>query len=107
MAKRILSNKRAKLLATLEDLVGNECYNGSIQNWGPGGRFEGEGREFRYPTTFISRDGIKIKRRSAAIDLPSDVVRSGYYAFGANQLHIIKGLDRVIKHLESEYGLKI
>ena len=102
-----LAKKRAKLLLQLENLIGNECYNANIQNWGPGGIFEGEGREFRYPITFVGADGKTIKRKYVDDSLPADTVYDGYYSFGANQLHIIKGLDRVLRYLETEHGLKI
>lgn len=107
MATQTISKKRAELLARLEDIIGSECYNDNIQNWGPGGVYEGEGRDFRYPVTFIDTHGKKIKKRSAAIDLPAEIIRTGHYAFGANRLHIVMGLDRVISFLEREYDLKI
>jgi hypothetical protein len=96
-----------KLLLQLEDLIGNECYNGNIQNWGPGGEYEGEGREFRYPITFVDAKGDKVKRKHADMQLEGSVAKTGYYAFGANQLHIIQGLDKVLKYLEQNCGLKI
>ena len=37
-----MNEKRKRLLIELEDIVGNEFYNANIQNWGPGGVFEGE-----------------------------------------------------------------
>jgi hypothetical protein len=43
MAGAKVSQKRARLLAQLEYIVGNNCYNGNIQNWGTGGTYEGEG----------------------------------------------------------------
>jgi hypothetical protein len=58
-----LSKARSLLLLELESIIGNECYNANIQNWGPNGVFEGEGREFRYPITFIDSDGKKDKRK--------------------------------------------
>lgn len=107
MARKIVSQKRAKLLAQIESIIGNQCYNGNIQNWGSYGVFEGEGREFRYPITFVDKDGNKIKRRTSGGDLGPEILINGYYAFGANELHIIKALDEVLKYLEREHGLKI
>jgi hypothetical protein len=60
--KRI-SKTRMKVLLQLENIIGNECYNANIQNWGPNGVFEGEGREFRYPITFIDSRGNKVKTK--------------------------------------------
>lgn len=107
MARKTVSQKRAKLLAHLENIVGNQCFNGNIQNWGPNGIFEGEGREFRYPVTFVDKNGNKIKRRTSGSDLSPEILINGYYAFGANELHIAKALDEVLKYLEREHGLKL
>ncbi|WP_124552186.1 hypothetical protein [Methylophilus methylotrophus] len=42
------------LLIELEKIVGNECYNGNIQNYGSWGELESEGRKFRYPVKFYT-----------------------------------------------------
>lgn len=102
-----MSKKRAQLLLELESLVGSECYNGNIQNWGPGGVFEGEGREFRYPITFTGESGNKLKKSYKDLSLPPASAVTGYYAFGANQLHIMRGLDRVLRYLEEHHDLKL
>ncbi len=107
MARRKVNNARKALLIELESMIGSECYNASIQNWGPGGVFEGEGREFRYPITFRDDEGRKIKKRYVDGDMNADTVLGGYYAFGANELHIMNGLNRVLDYLEREYQLKI
>jgi len=59
-----ISEDRKRLLLVLEDVIGNECYNAKIQNWGPHGVFEGEGREFRYPVTFIEETKSNVRRRT-------------------------------------------
>jgi hypothetical protein len=102
-----ISAKRVQLLLELENIIGNECYNQNIQNWGPNGVFEGEGREFRYPITFIGSDGNKIKRKSVDKAIPAPVAMTGYYAFGANQLQIIRGLDKVVAYLEEKYKMSL
>lgn len=101
------TKKRTKLLLELESIIGNECYNGNIQNWGPNGVFEGEGREFRYPITFIGDKGQKEKRWRPDANMPPKTAMTGYYAFGANQLSIIRALDKVVAHLERTHGLEI
>ena len=107
MPDKNISKKRAKLLVELEYLVGRFCYNGSIQNWGPGGAFYGEGREFRYPLTCIDEAGNKQKiKHKADSDQPS-IALTGYYAFGANQLQIMMALDAVVCHIEQHYDLKV
>jgi hypothetical protein len=102
-----ISKKRKQLLILMEKLIGDECYNGNIQNWGPGGIFEGAGRSFRYPITFRDSSGEKLKRWTVDESMAPETLRGGYYAFGANELHIMAGLERVLNHLEDHYGLKI
>jgi len=38
-----MNKRRKQLMIELERIIGNEVYNAKIQNWGPGGVFEGEG----------------------------------------------------------------
>lgn len=102
-----LTKKRAKILAELEYLIGSECYNGNIQNWGPNGVQYLSGREFRYPLTVVNEDGEKAKFRYKAHSEDLSQLGSGYYAFGANRLHIIEGLKRVLDYLESHHDLKL
>lgn len=101
-----MNKKRLELLRKLESFVGNECYNANIQNWGPGGKFEGKGREFRYPLTIIGKDGQKSRAKSDE-RLPADVAVTGHYAFGANQLHIVRALDQILGYLEENHQLKL
>jgi hypothetical protein len=102
-----MTEERAKLLAELELTVGSYCYNGSIQNWGPGGKFEGGGRDFRYPLTIVDALGNKQKVRYLANHQKPEELKTGYYAFGANQLQIVMALDGVLSHLEARFGFKI
>ncbi|MDR6496391.1 hypothetical protein J2797_006318 [Paraburkholderia terricola] len=100
---------RKELLIQLESLIGNECYNANIQNYGPGGTRQADGRSFRYPITFREPDGTKIKVNATAIptEMHDVTLATGYYAFGANQLDIIGALNRVLEHLENHYGLSL
>jgi len=102
-----ITKKRARLLAALEDLIGSNCYNGNIQNWGPNGAFYGEGRSFRYPLTTIDGEGEKRKTTYPAPFLAPSVLSTGYYAFGANRLHIVTALDEVLRYLEKNHDLKL
>ncbi|NII11740.1 hypothetical protein [Oleiagrimonas sp. C23AA] len=102
-----ITKKRARLLAQLEQIVGSNCYNGSIQNYGPGGSFEGAGRDFRYPLTVVDADGTKRKKRSPAIDETPEALSTGYYSFGANRLQIIHALNEVLEYLETNAELKL
>lgn len=108
MSESIDKKLRMELLAKLEDLVGQNFYNGSIQNWGPNGRYEGEGRGFRYPLTMQGDDGVKFKRKHPdASDLAPEIIATGHYVMGANKLHIIRALDDVLKFLEDNNSLKL
>jgi hypothetical protein len=93
----------------MESMVGNECYNANIQNYGPGGVREAAGRSFRYPLTVRNQDGttVKVRETSVPSSVPTSVLLSGYYAFGANQLDVMAGLNRILDHLEEHYGLVI
>lgn len=108
MATSISPNRR-NLLIALESILGNEFYNPSIQNYGPGGVREPDGRAFRYPVTLENPDGETEKVRSYSIPTETSdaMLRSGYYKFGANQLDVMKALDRILTHLETNYGLVI
>ncbi len=103
------SKARRRLLIKLEEIVGNQCYNKNIQNYGPGGVREVEGRAFRYPLTLRSSDGTttEVRGRSIPLDVTDDMLRSGHYAFGANQLDVMEGLERVLQFLEKNHGLVV
>lgn len=102
-----LSNAKRKLLVRLESMLGNECYNASIQNYGSGGVREADGRSFRYPLTLRSMKGTTNKIRETFIpaSVPNDALLSGYYAFGANRLDVMASLDRIVDYLERHHGL--
>jgi len=107
MQEKPLTNKRAKLLSELEFIVGRTCYNGNIQNYGPGGIRQGSGRDFRYPITLINSEGDALKTRNKVLESNYDSLITGYYAFGANRLGIIEALDKVLTHLETNHNLKL
>ena len=91
------------LLVRMEGIIGKECYNGNIQNYSSWGEWDGEGRSFRYPVTFI-RNGAEVKRRTSYSDLAHEELVTGYYKFGANELSIYRALMQIIDMLETEYG---
>jgi len=98
--------QKKKILIQMEAIVGNRCYNGNIQNWGPNGEWYGEGREFRYPITFLDKGVTKEKRWEIDPSESLEKMRTGYYAFGANHLNIVQALEDILKMLESEYHLE-
>ncbi|WP_137885367.1 hypothetical protein [Pseudomonas sp. 2FE] len=100
------------LLVNLERLIGDNCYNSNIQNYGPGGEWEGEGREFRYPIAYRDSYGNERKEKyfwPTGLDEQhlKNFSTNGHYKFGANQLMIMQGLRKVIKYLEDNHALKI
>lgn len=72
------------ILIDIENIIGSECYNGNIQNYGSWGELESEGRAFRYPVKFFNGES-EFKRRVVPRDIPSEQLISGYYPFGANE----------------------
>lgn len=98
---------RNRLLIELEKIVGNEFYKRNIQNWGPGGVCEGEGRTFRYPLILHDKEGHATKTRQVDAALPAEQVITGMYKFGANELSIMRELDQLLTHLERHYRLDL
>lgn len=94
-----------ELLFRMEAIIGDECYNGNIQNYSSWGEWEGEGRSFRYPVTFI-RNGSEEKRRGRVADLEHEELVTGYYKFGANELSIYRALIRIIDMLEKDFDFR-
>lgn len=101
-----MSIRRKRLLLALERLVGNECYNPHTQNR-RGDAVSSEGREIRYPITFIDKAGNEEKMKYTNSSISSRIILTGHYKFGANQLHIMRALNEVLKHLEKNYELKL
>lgn len=93
------------LLVRMEDIIGQECYNANIQNYSSWGEWDGEGRSFRYPVTYI-RKGEEEKRRARTADLEHEELVTGHYKFGANELSIYRALLKVVDMLEAEYGFQ-
>jgi hypothetical protein len=102
-----ISKERVSLVRELEQIIGSETFNGKTQNYGPKGTFLGEGRDFRYPMSFTDETGEKIKPKPPYSNLPIDVQMTGRYVMGANELHIMRALDKAIQYLEENHGLKI
>lgn len=109
---RYLRDTRARvtpirdLLVRMERIIGYECYNDNIQNYGSFGVWEGEGRSFRYPLTVL-RGGKPEKRRTSMEDLQPEELITGHYRFGANELSINRALVKIIEMLEDEFDLKV
>lgn len=104
-----LQRARRNVLIKLESILGAECYNANIQNYGLGGSREADGRSFRYPLTVrLSADEKqKIRTGSVPDTITDEALRSGYYAFGANQLDVMTALERMLTYLEKHHSLTI
>ena len=92
-----------ELLIRMEGIIGNECYNRYSQIYGPGGVWEGEGRSYRFPVTFVVDDTDE-ERRKVSSDVDAGVLMTGRYKFGANELNIFRALARVVEMLRDEYN---
>jgi len=99
------SKDKKQLLSKLESIIGNSCYNGNIQNWGPGYTKYCDGREFRYPITFLENGVTKDKCRSTDPTMALERMKTGHYSFGANRLYIIEAIEKIIDYLEENHGL--
>ena len=95
-----------ELLIELEDIVGREIYNPHTQNYGPDGVYEGEGRSYQYPITFTV-NGKDRKSREMHLFTQPEVIMTGRYKFGANELRIYWALKEVVEFLQREYGLQL
>ena len=102
-----LSEARKRLLIRLESLIGEECYNASAHNWTPDGTFLGAEERFRYPLTFRDGNGRTVKSWMVEESMPTAMLRGGHYAVGADELHIMTALERMLDYLETHHGLKI
>jgi len=105
---KLLPKARRELLVEMEKILANECYNAKIENHGPGGVRLASGRSYRYPITLRSENGEKTRVRDRIPPSVSDsMVRSGYYAFGANQLDVMSGMEKILQLLEAQYGFHL
>lgn len=94
------------LLIKMEQIIGSECYNSKIQNYGPGGVWQGEGRSFRYPVKFLDGDDT-MKRWTVPGDIAPEVLMTGRYQFGSNELSIFRALVKIVEMIESDYGIRL
>ena len=96
-----------ELLTRMEKIVGNSCYNANIQNYLGGGILDSTGRKFRYPVSFKLPDGTKEKRWDKQDGIASEILITGHYKVGANELNIYRALIEIVDMLEADYGLKM
>ena len=90
----------ANLIADLEFIIGDSCYNPDSYN----GHTGVAGLSYRYPVC-VRRNNSLIKHRGIIKDLSPDEVDSIRYKFGTNNLYIGRGLVEVLEFLEKRYNL--
>lgn len=99
-------NQLKDLIIDLERKIGGECYNSNIQNYGSWGVWEGEGRDFKYPFNYYDqKNKVKIKKWYMSEDMLPEEIKSSYYAFGANQLHIGRAILNLLECIENRYKI--
>jgi hypothetical protein len=96
-----------RLLVDIERTIGRQCYNANIQNYGPGGVWEGEGRSFRYPIRVLDAEMNERKHWNLPEDISAEALVSGFYKFGSNELSIMRALVDVVHMIEREYGVDL
>ena len=107
-----------RLIQELEPEIGGRCYNGHIQNYGPGGIWEGEGRKIRYPVTYCEKNGYERKFKGdrpikiisddpMEIEYPSlrEEIDTVHYRFGVNELYIYHGIKAALEKIEEKFGI--
>jgi hypothetical protein len=95
------------LICELEQIIGYQTYNGFSENHGARGIYLYSGQSFRYPLTYFIEDKKQKTKFKMSSELKNEEVMKSYYAFGANQLHIMMGLMKILNYLEKNYDLKI
>ena len=97
----ILNNEMAKVIAKMEYLVGENCYNPNSYD----GYRDEYGCWFRYPVHVRDEDGSQWKYRGAISEISAETVDSMHYKFGTNRLYIGDALVAVLRFLEDRYDI--
>jgi hypothetical protein len=96
----------SELLIKMEQIIGSECYNSNMRNYGPGGIWESEGRSFRYPVKFLDKGEVR-KHHKIPADIAPHVLLTGCYQFGSNELSIFRALSKIVDMIEQDYGVNL
>ena len=103
-----------KVLATMELLVGMQCYNRKMEDpmlGNSSGRMLGrEGLQYRYPVCYYKTkqnlgNQKLIKTNNSLENIDPECFDTARYIMGTNSLHIGYGLLRVMDYLEARYDL--
>lgn len=104
-----LSKDLCKLVATIECLIGDSCYNpNSYDGWK-----DKSGKSYSYPVTYTLPDGTVDKTKwdtSGLLDKLSEKEAISFiqrlrYKFGSNHLYIGSAIIDVLEFLEDRYDL--
>lgn len=96
-----ITNETAKLVADLEEYIGDKFYNGSSYNGWTGER----GCHFRYPVNYKADDGTMRKTKWSKMNMDLSAIREMHYKAGSNEIYIGSGLVEVLNELERRFGL--
>src|SRR5215475_2409252 len=99
----LMSPDRRALLLKLENIIGAEVFNPHTRH-GPLGR--GAGCDYCYKVSFGQG---KQRRATARIgpEITDEDLFKGRYVFGANELYVFRALERVVRHFEETYRLRV
>lgn len=104
-----MSKARKNLLGMLVYLT-SDVYNGFICNWGPNGIPYASGRSFLYPCRFRPKPGEEKLAKKAFVspaETPDELLMTGHFKFGANEMPVYINMNIVLEYLEKNYGLVI
>lgn len=96
-----ITKATTKLICELEFIIGNKCYNPNSLN----GYTLEEGLEYRYPVSYVDKEGNDTRTRGAIRSIKKDDIDTIRYKFGSNHLYIGAAIVNVLEHLETIYGL--
>jgi hypothetical protein len=102
MEAKPMTKQRRALLIELEQMIGGKIWSDGTQNGTDGWD---KGRYIRYPLRFLLPGDQKFK--AVPENLSDDMLMTGYYAFGSNQLQIFHALSAILDRLEDGYSLEI
>ncbi|EPT9252272.1 hypothetical protein ACVTNV_000589 [Vibrio alginolyticus] len=95
-----------QLLIELEDIIGNECFGGRIIEFCNWGELNSVGSQERQIIEFHS-ENYPYQKDAIPEEIPFEDLITGHYNIDDKQLNIVRGLYKVLMHLEANYGLRL
>lgn len=96
-----LTKATTELICELEYIIGSQCYNPNSLN---GYTWE-EGLEFRYPVSYVNKNGEDTRTRYIIDDINKSKIGSIRYKFGSNHLYIGEAIKQALEYIEDKYDL--